>query len=217
MPELIFEGDWSPADAEAIATTLRKSLGMGDGESVPDDLAPFSISGDWQKMLSDRQKKLLDAWKKAGRKGLPSLADLEEMEKASEEDRDWERYSLKKSLFSGALKRQADGDVLRLNNNSRWEMYQDASDRPTPHRATRPDEFLFPERDGEYGEGVYLPVDPGANGYIRIRCRIDVMPKQAITQTEFYQLEDSLAANVSMLLDARDVRAILTTEGDRVT
>ena len=216
MPELIFEGDWNREEAEAIASSLQKSFGIGDGEGMPEDLVPPVVGGDWKKLLSKAHQELLEQWQQAGRKGLPCMEPNECP--TTDEDRDWGQYALKKALFHGMLRRDDDGDILQLNENRRWEKVRDASgNRVNNAPPLEPGAFQFPYSHGEYGHGVYLPIDEQPTGYLRLRARLDISPEQAIMGHEFYALEDDLTGNTGLMLDSRNVRAILTTEGDRLT
>lgn len=211
MPQIEFEGDFSPDEIQAIAQalaielqTLQKSVGIGDGESIPEDLVPPTIAAD-----PGPSKSLLQLWQAGGGQLLGKGED----ECGRDRTMAWDVYDLQKAeIFPGAIKRGKDGSRYVLNHNRRW-VRQGGAD----NGGINPGAFDFPESWGDFGRGVYLPVYPQTTGYIRLRARIDCNAQQFISADEFYDLEADLTENLELILDGRGVRCIGVTEGDRIT
>lgn len=233
MPEIEFIGDWNRAQAEAIAASLQKSLGAGDGggaEALVPDLEDNPTPG----LLSKRQRRLIDLWRQAGSEAFQGAIADDSLGKAlgsstwvdpqtehrcgPDCDHDWEsvyggdslsrRGVLSKAI--GSLKRE-NGVTYRLNANNRWERFA----VPQGSGNVDPELRFFPT-NGEFGQGVYLAVGEPA-GWLRVRLRINVAPTEMISDEQFYDLENDLTFNTPLLLTNKGVKAIAKTEGDRVS
>jgi hypothetical protein len=204
MRNLILEGDWTDSDVERIRQ-LGKSLSMGDGGL--DELAPFAITGDLKTMLSDRQKKLIAQFKKAGRSAFAACADGDKCDRPES----WDAYDLKKALNPGAMKVTSKG-TFRLNSNNRWaRVDDDAGTEPV-----QPGKFQFPVTDGEFGEGIYLQVPSQPSGNLRLRAKCMVGTDQIISDEEFHEIEADLSIDTGVMLDAKGIKAIFKSVGDAV-
>lgn len=215
MGQIALEGDWTPEEVAKI-TTLAKSLGVGDGEAVPSELVPATVTGDFSSMLSDRQKKLTELWRKAGKKALEK-SGLEDLGEPCDEPQTWEAYTdnLQKSPFPGALKVDKDGDRFTFDGKSkRWKKVTGKLPELPQMQFGK---FQFPVSSGMFGDGVYFPVLSEPTGYLRLRMRVECNPEQFITDEDFYELETDLASNLDLILESRGIRAIAHTVGDRVT
>ncbi|MDA0866000.1 MAG: hypothetical protein O2890_06215 [Cyanobacteria bacterium] len=224
MPEVEFVGDWSQAEAEAIATSIQKSLGVGEGggaEVTVQDLEDNPVPG----LLSKRQKRLIDLWREAGGHAFESaIAGNDGLAKSTTVDsghecgpdciHDWDEVyglgSLTKAV-TGALRRDEKGRTYQFNANGRWQRFEPGRGRGD----IDPELRFFPE-DGEFGKGVYLQVGE-PSGWLRVRLRIDAVPAEMLTDEQFYELENDLTVSTGLLLTNKGVKAIAKTEGDRVS
>ncbi|MDA0269049.1 MAG: hypothetical protein O3A14_19340 [Cyanobacteria bacterium] len=223
MPEIEFVGDWPESEAKAIAQSLQKSLGVGSGggaEALVQDLEDNPTPG----LLSKRQRRLIDLWRQAGsgafQGAIAGGGDLAKALSSTQVEHqcgpgclhDWESVygwgSLAKAV--GSLKRE-NGVTYRLNANNRWERFEAASGGGEVDP-----ELRFYPSDGEFGRGVYLAVGE-PSGWLRVRLRIDVTPAEVLSDEQFYELENDLAADTGLLLTNKGIKAIAKTEGDRVS
>lgn len=205
MPKIEFRGDWDPKDAEAIARSLSKSLSMGDIEDA-------GLS--FPELLSARQKKLIELLKQGTR------AALCEGEECDSDPVDWDEYSLKKAELSIGQVRHTPKGSFRLNSNRRWERIQTQDDalpviKPIEASAVNWGAFRFPVEHGEFGDGVYFSVSMPLGG-LRLRLSLHMPPNQIISDEEFYELEDDLTLDTSLILDSKGIRAIARTVGENV-
>jgi hypothetical protein len=69
---------------------------------------------------------------------------------------------------------------------------------------------------GDFGHGVYLPIDSAPTGFLRLRAKIHCSSEQTISDSEYLALEDDLTGNTGLMLDSKGIRAIVKTEGDRL-
>lgn len=204
--EIEFIGDWAESDAAAIARSLQKSLGMGDG--IAEELNPPAVS-DFPSLLSARQKKLLEMLRQAGGRALELCAEGEECDS----DRpDWSDYAqpMAKGLTAGQIRITPKGR-FRLNQKRRWEKIDDGDG---PEITAPIGTFEFPLTDGEYGRGVYLPVLPTATGGVRLRVRLALAPEQLISDEQFFDYENDLSQDTELILDSHQVRAIARSTND---
>jgi hypothetical protein len=224
MPEIELVGDWDETQAHQIAAGLKKSLGVGEGggaEALVQDLDDNPLPG----LLSKRQKRLIDLWRKAGAEAFQGAiaGDGAELTKALESTQvehrcgpgcihDWDSTygvgGLTKAV--GSLKRE-DGVTYRFNENRRWERFEG----PKGGGDVDP-ELRFLPSNGEFGRGVYLTVGEPA-GWLRVRLRLNVAPEEMLTDEQFYELENDLTVDTGLLLTNKGIKAIAKTEGDRVS
>ncbi len=198
-----FEGDWTPEDAQTIAQVLQKSLSMGDSGLA--ELTPVSLSSDIPALLSGRQRKLLELLRKMGTTAL-----LCEPEEECADRPDWEEYGRPSALSKalGQLKTTEHG-TYTLNANGRWQRFNSEGSSYTPAP-----QFSFAVVDGVFGMGVYFPVLDAPQGGVRVRVRLNLKPEQLIDASEFYELDADLSQDTETVLDHRNVRAIVQTQGN---
>lgn len=195
MTDVVFEGDWSPEEIRLYVERLQRG----------------SAAGGIEALLSDRQTQLIDLYKTAG----DAAFTADELPCDVSDPPDWsDVYDLKKS----SRYKVRDGVAYRLNENNRWA-------RATPDRVgsggTQQNiqfgTFRFTPIDGKFGPGVYFPLSPSSLGFVRLRCAMDIKPSELITDEEFYQIETDLTEDIGLMLDARGVKAIVETTGDRAS
>ena len=214
MAEIELVGEWSDNDASAVIAAIRKSLGVDDGggaeatveETIMPDLA------------EKNRKRLLELWRQAGSAAFPNLsksAGVEESHECGPDcDHSWNDYGNLQKAVLGQLRRDPKGRTYRFNANSRWTRFEvGGSGGELPD----PTQFTFPVIEGEFDRGVYFPVVGASSGYLRLKLRLDIDPGEIISDTEFYDLEDDMARNIGLLLDAKNVKAIAKAEGNKVT
>lgn len=223
MAEIELVGDWSNDDATAVIAAIRKSLGVDDGggaevtveETIMPDLA------------EKNRKKLLELWHQAGSAAFPKLkktasvytfdveAFYEELghECGPDCDHSWNDYGNLQKAVLGQIKRDSKGRTYRFNANNRWAKFEVGGGGELPEAT----EFTFPVTDGEFDRGVYLPVVGTSSGYLRLKLRLNIEPGEIISDTDFYELEDDMARNIGLLLDAKNVKSIAKAEGNKVT
>lgn len=209
---LEFEGDWDPREATAIANQLKKSMGMSD--SGLDELTPEQIT--LPKLLSPRQRKLIEMIRTAGKKALEECGEGEECELPP----DWEEYALSKGALSTGQVKVSPKGKFRLNQNRRWERIDDdqnSSSIQVGSNGLDVGSFELPPTTGDFGWGVYLPVLAEPSGGLRLRLRLDLSPDAMISDEEFYDLESDFTENVGLMLDSKGVKAIARTEDETVT
>jgi len=212
MTEIILEGNWSEGETQRVADALRKALGTGDGGGA-EATVETSILG-FPDLLSRRQRKLYELMKQGT---TAAIASADAGEPCDLVRRDWGVYDeapLAKALVDGAV-RVSDGVTYRLNDARRWERVEGESqyiDRPVNMAA-----FDLPITDGEFGRGVYLPVLEAPAGGLRLRVHLGLIADELITAEEFYEVEDDLAGSTELLLNAKNIKAIATTDGEQVT
>ena len=208
--ELIFEGDWTSAQAQQIAGVLRK-FGVGDGLGVPDELIPPSIAGsDVTTYLTRKQKDLL----KMLQDGVSTAIATEDDDQPIE----WGTYGrspLEKALSMGAVK-IASGVRYRLNSSRRWEKIGEDSSGLTDAPANI-NTWDFPMSDGPFGRGIYFPVLSAPMGGPRIRIDLGITPDELVSDERFYELEADLSQDTPYVLRVHGIKAVAESEGDRVT
>jgi hypothetical protein len=204
MPTLIFEGDW-PDGHVAKIESLAKSLSMGDME----DLNPPTVTGDLKSMLSDRQKKLINQFKKAGRAAFDAAClDGDKCDRPE----DWDAYDLKKALNPGAMKVNSKG-TFRLNSNNRWTRVDDDGAGFSNQQVGQ---FQFPVSDGEFGRGVYLSVPREPSGNLRLRAKCAIATDEIISDEEFWEMDADLSGDIELALDSRGIKAVFKSADDAV-
>lgn len=193
MPEIEFIGDWDPAQVDQAVVALRKSLGMGAAQGADSTLETTVIG------LSPRQQKLIDLLRKASHQS-PESQDPPE----------WDDVYLTKSAWVGQRKITADGRVLTLNSNRRWQRSEEPSPKgsPSPAAASALSAISFPITDGSYGRGVYLPVRDSAGDGLKLRVRLGVDPDLVIPDAKFHELADNYAQDLDVVLDGHGIRGI---------
>ncbi len=138
-------------------------------------------------LLSPRQKKLLKQWQ--------------------ESPQDWDAY-LNKGV--GSIKVTPKG-TYRMNANNRWERL------PQGPIGGGVGDFEFPERSGQYGWGVYMPVAATAGPGLKLRAQLNISENSVITDEEFEEYAADLNTDTDYILDARSVKAIVVTEDELIT
>lgn len=138
-------------------------------------------------LLTPRQKKLLKQWQ--------------------ESPQDWDAY-LNKGV--GEIKVTPKG-TYRMNANSRWERL------PQSPIGGGVGDFEFPERSGQYGWGVYMPVAATAGPGLKLRAQLNISENSVITDDEFEEYASDLSTDTDYILDARSVKAIVVEQDELVT
>jgi hypothetical protein len=203
MPKLIFEGDWTPDEIDRH-TTMFKSLGMDSASGLE---APTAIAPDFPKLISDRQRKLLEMMRSAGKAALE-----QEEDPCVDRAPEWDEYTLNKSAIGSVRSDPETGRLYRLNQHNRWESFRRDSGA---FNTAEPAIALHPSL-GEFGEGVYFQVGQ-SSGNAQLRVSIAAMPDQAIDQDEYDALVQDLSSNVDLILDSKGVKVVMKVDGETVT
>jgi hypothetical protein len=187
MPEITFEGDFTDEQIAQATEALRKSLSM-EGGGGAEVTAQTAIA---QPKLSAKQRKLLEEWRLANDCDNPP---------------DWSEYLGK----AGEIKTTSKG-TYRKNKNDRWERMN------TEATPTQIGDFRFPDRMGEYGRGVYMPVAELPGDGIKMRALLNVSAGSWITNDEFQSIAADHASDTDAILDSHSVGAIAVEQDGRVT
>lgn len=200
MPELIFEGDWSDDEIGQIAPLL-KSFGMGDSAGIPDTLTLPTIAPG---LLSKRQKELIELWRNAGTAAM-------EFNEDEEPDRllDWSEYDLHKTVVGARKTNPKTGTQYQFTAKHRWQKTGGTSKTSVPSELIN---FRFPIAPGKFGEGVYLPAGEQL-GNLLIRVRINIKESELISPDKFDDLEEDMNVDMSLVLDAQEIKGIVSGDG----
>jgi len=205
--EIIFEGDFSDREICERSAQLKKFLGTGDGGGA-EATVQLTVAG----MLSPRQRKLIDLWRKAGE------CKLGDDRCDDSEPESWEDYD--KPLGKAAIGaiQYRNGKPYVFNKNHRWESHDATATSTAGMGNASGGRFSFLPQDGEYGKAVYLPIERSSlPDALILRCSLNIAPSQMISGAEFLALENNLAQDIDLTLNSKNIRAIVETHGETVT
>jgi hypothetical protein len=187
MPEITFEGDFTDEQIAVMSEALRNSLSM---EPVGGAKVTAQTTIATPK-LTAKQRKLLERLQTANDCDNPP---------------DWSEYLAK----AGEIKTTPKG-TYRKNDNNRWERMNATAS------LAQIGDFQFPDRMGQYGRGVYMPISEFPGDGIKMRALLNVSAGSWITEDEFQTIAADHATDTDFLLDARSVGAIAVEEDGRIT
>ena len=189
MRKIHFDGDWTPEEVQQYTNLIKFGAGEGDGAA---DTIETSVAGG---LLSARQKRLLKLFREsveAGRKACSEGIHCEPQQLSDD---------LQKSLF-GRITHSAEGEIKRDRPSQKW-----VRDRASSGSYESITGFSFFTENGEFGNGVYLPVAKTVGGGVRIRVHLNLTPSQLISEKRFNDLEDFIVP-LDVQLDRENIRAI---------
>lgn len=199
MATIEFQGDWSQEEIEAIASTLRKSLSIGD-EGIPDSLNPPAIA--LPGTLSKEQLALLKLMRQAGQAAAAE-------EEPCTEPLDWDDYQLSKTVVGAQKTDPKTGNRYIFTQKHRWQRVGGGGAGGV---SVGPGNLRFPMTDGEFGEGVYMAIAK-PQGNLKVRLRVDAKPEEIILQDRFEEIENDLAIDLATALDAAAVKGVVKVDG----